>query len=158
MLNRLLTSILIILVGSFSLHAQTIFHELQGNWEGEGKLFGQEAKFEMGWSFELSGQFAMLTFRNEFGAGKMSMNAIGYYAMKDPELGEGSWMDSRGMLLPLSYQIQDNVLTVYWGEASKEMGKTQYTLDGDKVMVKDFVQKNESMSQFGEATYTRVSN
>ncbi len=127
-----------------------------GNWQGKGTLFNQEASFHMKWENALSSKFVKLTFKNSFkdkSGVDREMNAHAYYRLMQ---NTGYWFDSRGIMLPLTLEISENSMTVLWGDASSERGKTIYSIDNlNHISVQDFVLKGGSYALFGEATYKR---
>jgi len=138
-----------------------IVKALSGSWSGEGTLLGGDARFFMAWDRALNGAFARLTFHNA----RVSPNgvdtvltAIGYYR---PLTGAsdsltGIWLDTRGMMLPLSGVAADSTLTVWWGGAGTERGKTVYRVTGfDSAVVIDSVAVGGGWREFGRAHYRR---
>ncbi len=128
-----------------------------GNWEGSGTLFNFQASFKMQWNQVLNDKFMRLVFENKFtdpSGNERIMNAHAYY---DLESKKGQWFDSRGLILPLKLEIEDNMMTVFWGDESTERGKTVYSvIDGNKINVKDFVFQKDVYQAFGEAQYEKL--
>ncbi|MBT8272430.1 MAG: hypothetical protein KJO77_01400 [Bacteroidia bacterium] len=131
--------------------------DLLGQWEGKGNLFGAEASFSMHWEEVLDQKFTKLKFRNQFkdrsGVDRV-MKATGYYDVKN---NKGQWFDSRGVMLPLVLELENNKLTVFWGDdSSTEKGKTIYTMIGkEKINVEDFYFREGSYHAFGSAEYSK---
>lgn len=67
----------------------------------------------------------------------------------------GSWFDSRGITFPLKGTIKANTLTIFWGNASTEQGKTTYTYDAVKhqFIVLDYILNGHEYLKFAMATY-----
>lgn len=151
--------VLLILLGTFSLHSQSFFQNALGQWEGDGTLFGMAASFKMSWSQELNGQFYKLEFENRFSdqtGTERVMTAHGYYS---PDLSKGQWYDSRGMILPLKMELEGSKLTVLWGSPESEEGKTIYTIESsNRILVEDFVKRNGTYATFGNASYARLDD
>ena len=136
-----------------------VIKEFIGVWEGHGKLFESEASFSMKWEWVLEKQFVRLTFQNKM-PGPEGKNRIlkaqAFYKPKEPGQFEGTWFDSRGMVLPLQGSTEDGVLTILWGTPESEQGRTVYRLlDESQIEVEDFVFKDSQWHQFGHATYKR---
>ena len=149
---------LFFLVGKMEAQASKDFAKtIIGSWQGKGTLFDQEASFEMTWENTLNSKFIKLSFKNSFkdqsGVVRV-MKAHAYYRLTQ---NTGYWFDSRGVMLPLKLEIEGNSMTVLWGEASSERGKTVYAMDdSNHLSVQDFVLKGDSYALFGEAIYRRL--
>lgn len=151
----LLCAILLLVVSKMEAQAVDGFAKaIIGEWQGNGTLFNQEASFQMKWENTLNSKFIKLTFTNSFkdkSGAEREMNAEAYYHLTQ---NAGYWFDSRGTMLPLKLEISENAMTVLWGDASSENGKTIYTIDNtNHVNVKDFVLKDDTYALFGEASY-----
>ncbi|TAI48826.1 hypothetical protein [Flagellimonas allohymeniacidonis] len=147
----------IILVGNIHAQTQGVFSEtLLGGWNGTGTLFNQKASFKMQWENELNSKFMVLNFENRFNdksGVERVMNAKAYYNL---EQNKGVWFDSRGMILPLVLEINNDSMTVLWGDQETEKGKTIYSLvDDEHMSVEDFVFKDNSYMLFGRALYLK---
>ena len=136
------------------------FDLLVGKWEGQGKLFGVEASFNMTWTWVLSRQFLRLSFQNSFpgrDGQERVLRARGFYRYKEDGSVDGTWLDSRGELLPLRGNVQKGRLDIKWGTPKTEVGRTVYRiLDNDHVQVLDYVLKDGEWEQFGLAHYKRI--
>lgn len=136
----------------------SFFDNLEGSWVGKGTLFGTPATFTMNWQKVLSGKFTKLDFSNSYSnqEGKtQGMQSEAYYRL-DGSTPIGHWFDTRGVSFALKYSVEDNVLTVLWGDPKTEEGKTEYSLVGpNQVRVKDYVLRDGNFSQFGEAVYDK---
>jgi hypothetical protein len=129
---------------------------LVGIWEGDGLLFGQPATFTMEWAHSLEGKFMTFGFRNNFTDGSgttRTMEARAYYQLQSHK---GYWFDSRGQMLPLTYEVVNNALTVFWGEAGTERGRTSYTIAAGKAEVIDEVYRDKTYVVFGTASYQKI--
>jgi hypothetical protein len=150
---------LFIFIATFGLtQSSTDFQNtIIGNWNGKGTLFGTQASFSMEWGQVLNKKFIKLVFENKFedqSGVERVMNAHAYYDLTSMK---GQWFDSRGMILPLRLEINDNMMTVFWGSDNTEQGKTVYSiLDGEKMNVQDYVLRNENYQAFGEAQYEKI--
>ncbi len=142
--------------GGYSQSSPNFSELIIGSWSGKGQLFGQEAMFSMKWEDALESKFVRLIFSNKFkdqSGVERIMNAEAFYDMKE---GKGYWFDSRGIMLPLKLEFDENSMTVFWGDEHTERGKTVYThLEDDQVGVKDFVFKDGKYLPFGSAEYRR---
>jgi hypothetical protein len=85
--------------------------------------------------------------------------AHGYYRVADDGLrGVGTWVDSRGLVLPLVVTIAQDRMTVEWGDDATERGQTVYRLvAGDTLEVIDAVRdKGGQLREFGRSTLRRA--
>ncbi len=116
----------------------------------------------MKWDWVLGQQFVRLRFENNMrGADGVErvLAAEAFYKPLPNGRFDGTWFDSRGVVLPLQGSIEEATLTTLWGTPETEQGKTVYRLlDGDQLEVTDFVLQNEQWNQFGHAIYTRVAS
>ena len=151
-----------ILFMSFTLVAQKKERTIEsfvGVWEGEGKRFGNDAKFKMKWQLILDQKFLQLTFSNQINTENQVMpafKAIGIYKMGDSGQYPGKWFDSRGVVQELEGTFEASTLTTLWSNPSIEKGKTVYRLLTKRSMeVRDYVWKGDQWAEFGVANYSR---
>jgi hypothetical protein len=135
--------------------------QLIGSWRGAGTLFGASATFQMKWEWTLDSQFVRLTFENRIpqADGKdFALKAQAFYKLTGEDQYEGTWFDSRGMVLPLNATAEDSSLVTLWGSPETEQGKTVYRIvQRDSIEVDDFVVKNGDWMAFGKASYGRAA-
>lgn len=142
--------------------AGAVFDALEGEWAGEGTLFGRDARFTMRWTRVLEGRFARLEFSNAF-AGEAGapdtpvLSAIAHYPLDGPSPRDGWWFDARGEKLALEIRPTDSELAVDWA-SSTETGRTVYRPLGDTIVVVDFVLGEAGYREFGRATYGRTGS
>ena len=85
-----------------------------------------------------------------------NISAIGFYQPMGDERYEGTWFDSRGMVLPLDASRMGGALVTLWGTPDTEQGRTIYRIIAkDRIEVEDYVLKDNEWKQFGEAVYRR---
>jgi len=137
-----------------------LLDQFAGQWQGQGELFGNEAGFSMSWEPVLAQQFYRLSFQNaiqdEAGQLKPLLSAEAFYKLTGDGRVEGTWLDSRGLTLPLQGNIDADSLIIFWGSPATEQGLTVYQLqEGSQIKVQDFVLKDFQWHQFGQATYQR---
>lgn len=137
-----------------------IFDKFIGEWSGKGELFGNEAEFKMEWEWVLDRKFVHLIFQNKMhssnGADRI-LKAQAFYQITDTDEIQGTWFDSRGIVLPLNASIEGFTLTTLWGSSETEQGKTVYLLkDDDNIEVEDLVFKDGNWKKFGHAIYHRI--
>ncbi len=98
MKNRMLIGIALAvwLVPNALAQEKTVLDDFIGSWRGTGTLFGQPADFEMVWERQLKDRFLHLSFRNRF------IEAEASYYPTESGIYRGTWIDSRGVELPLS--------------------------------------------------------
>lgn len=142
-----------------SLPAQSIIDALtSGTQNGTGTLMGSDAEFSMNWEWTLDKQFLKLTFenrRNSKSGEPIVFKANGYYKILSDSTIRGSWFDSRGISFPLKGSVSDTALTIIWGSAETEQGKTIYSVDSNGIKVEDYFLSENNYQQFGMAFYPR---
>ena len=139
-----------------------VISEFIGTWKGQGNLLGSEATFSMKWEWVLGQRFVRLTFENRMqgpdGVERVLQAQAFYRPVGEGRL-EGTWFDSRGMVLPLVGSSEQTTLTTLWGTPATEEGRTVYRLlDEGLIEVKDFVLKGDQWQKFGQALYRRVAS
>jgi len=130
----------------------------EGNWTGEGKFFGQSATQRLQWESVLDGKFTRLTVRVETAAGQPMFEGHAYYRHVEAAQFEARWFDSQSHIYPIKAQLDGDTLTAFWGEPSKEEGRSVYKLlDGGKQLeVADAVRTKEgSWREFGRFVLKR---
>jgi hypothetical protein len=152
--------LLVPLCARVSAQEPSVIHQFLGTWQGEGTLFGADARFSMKWEWVLEQKFVRLTFQNEISnpddASRILKAQAFYKQLEAGEL-EGTWFDSRGMVLPLRARAEQATLTTHWGTEATEQGRTVYRLRNEnQVEVEDSVLKDGQWHLFGQATYRRV--
>ena len=150
---------LLLIVGSAAQAKNPVTDHLLGSWSGSGSLFGREAAFQMTWESVLGDRFLQLSFRNGMKTAdgvQPVLEATALYKILDGGRLEGTWYDTRGVVQPLQGSLEDSMLTVLWGTAETEQGKTSYrVLANGSVAVEDFVLREGNWTRFGEALYSR---
>ncbi|HUF47697.1 MAG TPA: hypothetical protein VMM93_07760 [Vicinamibacterales bacterium] len=139
-----------------------VVEQLMGEWRGQGTVLGRASSITMVWESAVGDAFVRLRFRNEMAAGATQAAAVleahGYYRFSGgPMNNRGSWIDSRGVVLPVVVTVADDALTSDWGDAQTEVGRTVYRLvAADTLEVVDSVrQADGSYRQFGRSLVTR---
>jgi hypothetical protein len=158
MMYKLFLAFTLLFLFNNAVTAQQSIDNLVGEWTGSGKLFGQDASFSMKWEKALGGKFIRLVFQNNFtqNGKKNTMDAEAMYKPVSDSSFEGSWFDSRGVVLPLKAVFSGSTLTAQWGSPETETGKTVYLVkSNNEIEVTDFVQRNGQWQQFGKAVYTK---
>jgi len=133
-----------------------------GEWKGTGKLFVNDAEFFMKWEKTLGDKFIQLDFKNSFklqNGKEITMTAKAFYKHESENNFKGTWFDSRGMILPLKSNIDQNAFITFWGTPETEQGKTIYKFFEDNtIQTEDYVLKNGEWKQFGTADYKKTEN
>lgn len=130
----------------------------EGNWTGEGKFFGQSAVQRLQWERVLDGKFTRLTVRVETTTGQPMFEGHAYYRHVEGAQFEARWFDSQSHIYPIKAQLDADALTAFWGEPSKEEGKSVYKLldAGKQLEVVDAVRnKDGSWREFGRFVLKR---
>ena len=135
---------------------------LMGSWRGSGVVLGRASSITMTWEAAVGDAFVRLRFRNEMAAGAGQpatvLEAHGYYRVGGgPMNGRGTWIDSRGVVLPVAIAMSGDTLTSDWGDERTEVGRTVYRLTGpDTLEVVDAVRTPGGLyREFGRATLGR---
>ena len=135
--------------------ADTLLSRFAGQWTGTGTVLNQPSKVSLNWSWELSGQFLRLTFRNEMP--KALFEGHAYYRASGEGRYRGMWFDNSGMFRPLDATRQDDALVSKWGTPDTEEGETTYRLlsDGKMEIVDRVKSKDGTWREFGRSLVAR---
>ena len=133
---------------------------VQGDWVGEGKVFGNTAVVQIKWEWVLAGKFVKLSLRHEVGApnnSKQIFEGQAYYQPQGADKYAAHWFDSRGVTFPIKAYVEGNTLTSLWGSPDKEEGKSTYQLIDDSTLrvVDSVKQKDGTFREFSSATLKR---
>jgi hypothetical protein len=131
--------------------ADPLLSRFVGKWTGTGTVLAQPSKISLEWTWELDGQFARLTFRNEMP--KSTFEGHAYYRPSVTGRYRGMWFDNSGMFRPLDALRDGDALVSNWGTPETEQGETTYRLISDTRMeVIDRVKsKDGTWRQFGQS-------
>lgn len=139
--------------------AKALFDRLAGAWQGAGEVNRMSADMRMQWETVLDGQFRRLSMENRMtskSGESLRFEAQAYYRIAKDGTISGMWFDSRGYSLPLSGRVDGDVLTVEWGTADIERGRSSYRLAGDALEVVDEVYaKDGTPNVFGRTRLAR---
>lgn len=133
---------------------------LEGTWAGEGKFMGNGARLELKYEWVLNGKFLRLSLKNESrtaGGERQLFEGHVYYEAKSDGSVAGTWFDSRGVSFPVKGSFEGDALTVLWGSAATEQGKSVYRfVDARTIEVVDSVlAKDGTWRQFAAAVVRR---
>lgn len=136
------------------------FAELAGNWEGAGEVLGMASNQQARWEPALNAAFFRFVFDNRMTAadGKESrFHAEAFYRVAGDGSVTGTWLDSRGMTLPLAGGLDESgALVVLWGTVETERGRSTYRLAGDTLEITDeVVAEDGGWRVFGHTTLKR---
>ncbi len=135
-----------------------VIERLLGQWQGEGELFGQPARFSMRWERALDSKFVRLSFENRIvanGRARTVLEAVAYYRPAGAGALAGHWFDTRGQILDLEAEASDSTLVTRWSNDT-EAGRTTYRVNQDgTVTVLDEVRAEDGWRPFGRASYRR---
>jgi hypothetical protein len=137
-----------------------VYAALEGTWEGTGTLLGQPTAFDMTWG-PLVGGFVRLSFANAWvddtGARTTVLRAEAIYLARGPRAA-GVWIDSRPARIRLEAIVSDTSIVTMW-TADAERGRTDYIVrEPEEVLVRDFVEVDGALREFGEAVYRRADS
>jgi hypothetical protein len=143
----------------------SIVQRLLGDWRGTGTVTGRASEITLQWTLDLGGSFVHLRFRNAMAADATRPAQVfegrGYYRLPGgagATSGTGTWIDSRGLILPVSVTISADAFQSDWGAENTERGRTIYRLTGDGALeVTDFVRAaDDTYREFGRSVLRRV--
>ncbi len=131
-------------VGGSRAQEPPVVASLIGDWSGSGTVTGRSAVVTMVWSREPGAAFLHLRLRNAMAASASRpaevFEARGYYVVRPGAPATGTWVDSRGVIFPLSFSVTADSLTADWGAEGTERGRTVYRVrDGGILEVIDSV-------------------
>ncbi len=141
-------------------HADDIWQELNGRWQGGGEVSGMTAAITLRFRPAFGGRGYHLDFENRM-RGKDDKEwvfaAEALYRCDPKGVCSGHWYDSRGVVLPLKARVESERLTVEWGDATTERGRTTYALDEGKLRIDDEVLgKDGAWKAFGTTSAERT--
>ena len=147
--------LLLSLVLAFQAAPDTLLSRFAGQWSGTGVVLNQPSKISITWTWELSGQFLRLSFRNEMP--KLTFEGHAYYRPTGERRYRGMWFDNSGMFRPLDARREGDALVSKWGTPETEEGETTYRLTSDSRMeIVDRVKsKDGTWREFGRSVVTR---
>ncbi len=127
--------------------AAKTFAALAGSWQGSGETNGMASSQQMTWEVVLGGQFHRLTLANRMtdADGKeWHFKAQAFYRIQYDGSIAGTWFDSRGLTFPLSGSVDEaGTMTILWGTAETEQGRSSYLLGAEGLEVTDEVLTRE---------------
>ena len=143
---RVLALLVVVMASAGASRAQeaAVVAALIGEWSGSGAVTGRSAAVTMVWSREPGAAFLHLRFRNTMAASSSRpaevFEARGYYVVRPGAPSTGTWVDSRGVIFPLTFAATADTLTADWGAGNTERGRTVYRVrDGGILEVIDYV-------------------
>ena len=141
--------------------ATRLFAALSGHWQGTGEVRGMPSNQQMHWEAVLDGQFLRLSFDNRMTApdGKeWRFQAEAYYRIQADGTIAGTWFDSRGVSFPLAGTVEPGGgMTILWGTAETERGRSSYRISAAGLDVSDEVQGLDGAWRiFGRTALTRL--
>ena len=143
-----------------SSQTDTLLSRVQGNWLGEGTIFGNAAVVQIKWESVLASKFMKLSLRHEVSTpnnSKQIFEGLAYYQPQGTDKYAAHWFDSRGVTFPIKAYVEGNTLTSLWGSPDKEEGKSTYQLIDDSTLrvVDSVKQKDRTFREFSSATLKR---
>jgi len=139
-----------------------IWRQLHGDWRGSGEVNQRPAELSLSFRPAFGGRGHHLQFANRMQTAPeqtWTFAAEALYLCTEPTRCRGHWYDNRGMVLPLSVQVEAHALRVEWGDASTERGRTVYRIDdGGALLIEDEVLSKEgAWRTFGRGRLERVA-
>ena len=129
----------------------------EGTWTGSGVVLNQPSKISLSWTWELSGQFLRLGFRNEMP--KTTFEGHAYYRPSSNGGYRGMWFDNSGMFRPLAATRDGDALVSKWGTPDSEEGETTYRLlsDSEMEIVDRVKSKDGTWREFGRSKVRKIN-
>ncbi len=164
-MNRILIAILVLacapLASADEARTRGFFAALAGEWQGEGEVLGMASVQKARWEPALGAAFFRFAFDNRMTAadGKQSQfQAEAFYRVNKEGAVTGTWLDSRGMTLPIAGGLDESgTLVMSWGTVETEQGRSSYRLVADALEITDEVMAPEgNWRVFGQTRLTRV--
>ena len=136
------------------------FAAISGEWQGSGETLGMASSQQARWEPALDAAFFRFVFDNRMTAtdGRESrFRAEAFYRVTADGAVTGTWLDSRGMTLPLTGIVDaTGALTIEWGSPETERGRSSYRLIGGALEVTDEVMNPDgSWRVFGRTVLQR---
>jgi hypothetical protein len=135
---------------------------LVGTWRGSGVVTGRASEITMTWERTVGDAFLHLRFRNAMAASSTRPAEVfeghGYYRVAaDGTSCTGTWIDSRGLILPVACTVATDTFTSDWGGPGTEAGRTRYQIAAAGTLeVTDFVRLPDGQyREFGRSTLRR---
>lgn len=114
-----------------ALEAEDGWPRLYGHWTGSGRVSGMPSTVMLEFRPALGGRGHHLRFQNRMtmpSGQTWTFNAEALYLCGDGPC-RGHWYDNRGAMLPVTAGAADRCVTVDWGDAATERGRTRYCVD-----------------------------
>ena len=129
--------------------------EVLGSWQSACDAWGTPATCTAIWSTGKHQSHLVQDYTIVSAEGEAEIfSGRGLYRVVDGAV-DGIWEDSRGQILPLAGRYEDGTLNVIWGDASSEIGRSVYTLNGDGLEAVDSVLTEEGWRAFMTIEYER---
>jgi hypothetical protein len=135
---------------------------LAGGWLGTGEVRAMAADMRMDWEPVLDGQFHRLSMENRMTGGdgqSWHFKALAFYRVGEDGSIAGTWLDSRGISLPLAGRVEADAMTIDWGSPDIERGRSTYRLTAEALEVTDEAYgKDGGLVVFGRTRLQRRSD
>ena len=156
---RLIVFLLALSLAAASAGSDDIFGQLAGTWKGGGEVRGMPSEQSMVWAPALDGRFTRLQFSNRMttpDGGEFHFQAHAYYRVMPDGAVSGHWFDSRGVSFPLNGSQAPACLSIEWGTADTELGRTGYCiLEGRLDVTDEVMDAGGEWRVFGRSTLKR---
>ncbi|MGQ0430604.1 MAG: hypothetical protein ACT4UQ_11790 [Gammaproteobacteria bacterium] len=165
-MNRFLIAILLFghpaLASADERQTRGFFAALAGEWQGEGEVLGMASIQQARWEPALDAAFFRFAFDNRMSAadGRQSrFQAEAFYRVGKDGAVTGTWLDSRGITLPIAGGLDEaGALVMRWGTVETEQGRSSYKLEADALDITDEVITPEGTWRvFGRTRLTRIA-
>jgi hypothetical protein len=152
---HLLLAFIVVMGTVFQTGKDPLLARFEGAWSGSGVVLNQPSQISLTWTWELSGQFLRLAFRNQMP--KTTFEGHAYYRATNDGRYRGMWFDNSGMFRPLDAARDGDALVSKWGTAQTEEGETTYRLlsDSEMEIVDRVKSKDGTWREFGRSRARR---
>jgi len=131
------------------------FDSLLGSWRAECDAWGVPAHCHTQWTAGLHGDHLIQQYSiTEVAGDAVLFQGRGIYRFSDGGV-DGYWEDSQGSIHPLSGSWENGALTVIWGAADTEIGRSRYQLADAALTVTDWVLEESGWRSFMQVEYAQ---
>ena len=166
-LKRFTLFVLVFMLAPFKLALAEDYSALNdfiGQWQANGKAFGQPAFVLMEWAPTLNDKFVRLDYsissadkNSETGERTLYFQGVAYYKQLNDNTLKAFWADNTGDFHPIQASRDGNTLIVLWGVEGEKQGKTKYALtDSDSIQVTDWILKDDVWTEFSDNLLFKV--
>ncbi|MEM9571140.1 MAG: hypothetical protein AAF996_06715 [Pseudomonadota bacterium] len=136
--------------------AEPVPSEFVGDWQSTCDAWGVPATCTSRWQVGKHASHLLQDYTIVSNAdGAQIFAGRGLYRIVDGAV-DGTWEDSRGEILSLAGQYSDGELKVIWGDASREIGRSIYSIAEAQLVAEDAVLTDAGWRVFMRIDYARL--